>query len=242
MMNAKTYNAFHKAAYFTLAICALHGANTAYASDDLSVSVGLRLWNNQWQANSFAPVGGTIAAIHADSSTTLAVIPVMALRYKEFGISFSRFLDRSYTLSDGIQPPFEEKRSESDINFSYAFIPGLSVSIGQKEIQWNEVNIKGPTLGASASAPIGLGFGVYGTGGMGWLKTKAPGVSLDSDYALGEIGLSYSFDTKLDIMKGLTATAGYRFQKVTAKSYAPVNNRDVNDTTAGFVFGLIGRF
>ena len=65
---------------------------------------------------------------------------------------------------------------------------------------------------------------------------------MKADYALGEFGLTYSFDTNSNVLKGLTATMGYRFQKITGKNAPFANNRDVNDITSGMTFGLIGRF
>lgn len=216
----------------------------AMADDDLSVSVGLRMWSNQWQANTFPVVGGTQIAAHADSGTKLVPIPIISVRYKEFGVSASQFVETNYTLSDGLNPPFDENRSETDINFSYSFMPGISASIGFKEIRWPvDISIKGPTLALSGSAPIGSGLGVYGTAGIGWFETKAPNLQAQkTDYVLGEFGLTYSFDTKSDTLKGLTATVGYRFQKITLKEFSALNNRDINDITSGPTIGLIGRF
>lgn len=218
-------------------------ATSAMADDDVSISAGVRLWNNQWQANSFPLTqAGVTVASHADSGSTLATIPVVSLRYKDFGLSASQFIEKSYTLSDGAGSA-DNKRSETDVNLSYALIPGLSASIGWKQVKWSDVEITGPTLALSGNAPISSGFGIYGTGGIGWLDAKAANFqTLKADYALGEFGLTYSFDTNSNVLKGLTATMGYRFQKITGKNAPFANNRDVNDITSGMTFGLIGRF
>ncbi|MES2947526.1 MAG: hypothetical protein V4858_03195 [Pseudomonadota bacterium] len=228
---------------FAFAALTLLGTSPARADDDdFSFSAGLRAWNSQWQANSFPTVGGTTVAVHSDSTTKLVLIPVFSVRYKDYALSASRSMQTSYTLSDGLHPPVDEPREETDINLSYSLIQGLSASVGMKEVRWGTVVIKGPTLALTGSAPIGAGIGMYGTGGMGWLDVQMPGLpTLNADYALGEFGLTYSFDTKASL-KGLTATLGYRYQKITAKSFSIVNNRDVNDITSGMTLGLIARF
>ena len=98
-------------------------ATSAMADDDVSISAGVRLWNNQWQANSFPLTqAGVTVASHADSGSTLATIPVVSLRYKDFGLSASQFIEKSYTLSDGAGSA-DNKRSETDVNLSYALNP-----------------------------------------------------------------------------------------------------------------------
>lgn len=218
---------------------AAHAADEGSYSSDLSFSAGVRLWSNQWQANSDI-IPGSNHIIRADSNTKLVAIPVFSVRYQNFGASFSYFANTKYNLFNGANTN-SISRSESDINLSYSLLPGLSASLGYKSIEWGNVSIKGPILGVSASAPIGSGFGVYGTTGFGWLKTKA-GVaeSSNTDYALGDLGLSYSIDTSSTAVKGLTATVGYRFQNITAKKL--INGRDFKDTTSGLTIGLIGSF
>ena len=227
-----------------IAVILLAGVGSVQANEDISVSAGLRFWSSQWQANTFPVIGGSQIAAHADSDSRIAVIPVISVRYKDFGVSASKFMENTYTLTDGIQVPFSAKRSESDINFSYSILPGLSASIGAKEIKWESVVISGPTLGLTGGASIGSGFGLYGTGGFGMMNTKIQGASdLATDYMLGEFGLSYSFDgVQSTALKGLSATLGYRFQKITAKGSAAVNGRDIVDITSGLTMGLIARF
>lgn len=231
----------------SVALVAGVGTSAALADDEVSFSVGLKYWNAQWQANTFPLESGTGKQIvaHFDSESKLVPIPLLSVRYKDFGLSASQFMSSSFVLSNGYLVPVENNRTETDINLLYSLIPGLSASVGMKRITWNEVVINGPTLALSASAPIGSGFGMYGTGGIGWFDTKTTFTpTLSTDYALGEVGLTYTFDTKSETLKGLTATLGYRYQKIAARSIPLTNNssRDVNDITSGMTFSLIGRF
>lgn len=222
------------------------GKSDARANEDLSFTLGIRFWNTQWNANSFPFSGGKQIVAHADSGSKLVPIPTASIRYKDFGVSASHFMNTSYTLDDGLDS-FRSSRTETDLNVLYYVLPGLSASLGYKELKWGGVKIDGPTLALSGSAPLGSGFGVYGTAGAGKLELNGDflnGKGINSDYALGEVGFSYSTNTNAYLLKGLTATAGYRYQKVTAKGLPLSNNvfRDVYDITSGVTFGLIGRF
>jgi len=221
---------------------AFGGVVAPAAAEDISVSAGLRLWSSKWQGNVLRQVGGATVSTHNDSGSTTVPMPILSVRYGDFGVSVSQFMSTDYSLSDGLTSS-TEARSEYDVNAFYSFIPGLSVGLGYKKIKFPSAATKGPTVSLSGSVPIGAGLGLYATGGIGWLDTKLGSANkLNTDYALGEFGLTYSFNVEPKFLKSLTATVGYRSQKITVKSVPFAGGRDVSDTTSGITFGLIGTF
>lgn len=219
-------------------------------ADYWSGSIGLRMWNNVWNANNFATSGNVQVATHLTSSPQTMPIATASLRYGDFGISGSLGSNTPYSLNDGLLGNVTQNRTEKDVNFSYYLLPSLSASIGYKSVKYvnsgGSSESKGPTIALSASAPLGKGFGIYGTGGVGahvlstdgWLPT-----TLQSDYKLGEVGLSYSTSISASSLKGITVTAGYRYQKITVRDFPLINNvRDIDDITSGLNLGLIASF
>ena len=215
---------------------------TSYAQEDVNYSVGLRLWNDTWQGNSFYNLNGKMVnAVQASNPNSVA-IPLVSVKYKDYGISFSRSLPNQFSLSDGINSN-QTTRSETDLNFLYYFLPNLSTSIGYKTIEWSGLQNKGPILAISASAPLATSLGLYGSAGLGlWTSTIPTLGKLNSNYNVGEFGLSYTFIDPIKNIKASTITLGYRFQKLTAKNAPFANYRDVSDTTSGVVLGYINSF
>lgn len=220
---------------------AAYAADEEVSPSDLSFSAGVKLWNSQWQA-SYGPYP-------YNSNTKPVAIYTIAGRYKDFSLSLSSLAKTTYDLSIDYQNNttiFPSDRSEWDVNFSYFLHPNLSASIGYKNLKFfQNTKINGPVIGLSGFAPMNDNFGIYGSLGIGWLETKTISQKYNTNYELGEVGLAYSFDKKPSFVKGLTATVGYRFQKLTANKTHETSNggkHDSRDTTSGLTIGLIGSF
>jgi len=239
----------------------------ALAAEDtgegFSVTVGTKVWVNEWSSWSTPTIGGQAAVVPIDSSTKVSLIPVVSLRFRDFYASFSTLLNTSYTLSGQAQNSIDASRKEFDANLGYYVLPGLGVSLGYKSLsqvfggasyRWT-----GPTVGATLTAPIQGGFAGYGALGVGFFKMSLPAADLNSsvngdlnaNYAIGEIGLAYGAAGIATIAVTSTAfTLGYRFQAVRTKDYkvraatgTSVNgSTDLSDVTQGPALGFLLRF
>jgi len=219
------------------------GAEKNSSESDIGISVGSRFWNATWNANSVRQLNNKDVVLHADSETSLVTIPVIAVRYKDFGASASYFTNTDFTLSDNIVTK-TFSRKEWDLNASYFILPNLAAGVGYKDINWDGVKIYGPTVSLSATAPLASGISMYGTIGYGWQVSEIFGINdkLNTKYTLGEFGLAYSTNTGWNSLKAISFTAGYRNQKISINGSPIAGRRDINDITSGMTIGVIGRF
>jgi hypothetical protein len=233
------------------------------AGEGFSVTVGAKVWVNEWSSWATPTIGGQGEVVPVDSSTKVSVIPVVNLRFRDFYASFSTLLNTSYTLSGQALNSIDASRKEFDANLGYYVLPGLGVSLGYKSLsqvfggasyRWT-----GPTIGATLTAPIQGGFAGYGALGVGFFKMSLPAADVNSsvngdlnaNYAIGEIGLAYGAAGIPTIAVTSTAfTLGYRFQAVRTKEYkvraatgTSVNgSTDLSDVTQGPALGFLLRF
>lgn len=231
--------------------------------EDFSVTVGAKVWVNDWSSWYTPTIGGQGEVVPIDSSTKVSVIPVVNLRFRDFYASFSTLLNTSYTLAGQALNSIDASRKEFDANLGYYVLPGLGVSLGYKSLsqvfggatyRWT-----GPTIGATLTAPIQGGFAGYGALGIGFFKMSLPAADanssvngdLNANYAIGEIGLAYGAAGVPTIAVTSTAfTLGYRLQAVRTKDYkvraatgASVNgSTDLSDVTQGPALGFLVRF
>jgi hypothetical protein len=249
----------------TVSICALF-ASQAGAADrpEAQFAVGIKTWANEWTSWDPIPSGhNTIRIIESvGSSTHWSVIPQASVRYGNWLAAASYFVNSDYTLGGRVDPSIgtvgalSASRHEVDGNVGYYVLQGLAVTLGYKQIEQkfgpDRYKWTGPTVGLAASAPMQGALSLYGTFAYGRLQLNAStsddsGEStFHSDYLLGEVGLSYGFNTPLHT--SLSIIAGYRVQSVSTRrfnvstgfsGYAPV---DVHDTTQGPVVSVLARF
>src|ERR1700752_1322181 len=69
------------------------------ASQGFSVTVGTKLWVNEWSSWYTPTISGQAEVVPIDSSAKVSFIPVVNLRFRDFYASFSTLLNTSYTLS-----------------------------------------------------------------------------------------------------------------------------------------------
>lgn len=232
---------------------------------DLDFTIGAKLWANEWSSWQPTPTGtNTIDVVESiAANTTLAPILQGSVTYKRWLLTASYFTTTDYSLGGSVNPvtgnlgSLSASRTEVDANVGYFIAPGFAATIGYKHIEQRFAGApyswSGPTVGLSAGAPVYQALAIYATFAYGRLTLSAPSpdaagsTSFDADYFLGELGLSYGFDTPLSSLS-LTATLGYRIQIVATRGYAistgfdgyePV---DLHDVTYGPALGLSGRF
>jgi hypothetical protein len=135
--------------------------------EGFSVTVGTKVWVNEWSSWGTPTIGGQAEVVPIDSSTKVSLIPVVSLRFRDFYASFSTLLDTSYALSGQAQNSIDASRKEFDANVGYYVLPGLGVSVGFKSLSqtFGGANYRwsGPTIGASAAAPIRGEIAAYGS-------------------------------------------------------------------------------
>jgi hypothetical protein len=260
-MNSK--GLWRVAAAVSFGMFQVHAFAAEDAGEGFAVTVGTKVWVNEWSSWYTPTIGGQAEVVPIDSSTKVSLIPVVNLRFRDFYASFSTLLNTSYTLSGQALNSIDASRKEFDANLGYYVLPGLGVSLGYKSLsqvfggasyRWS-----GPTIGATLTAPIQGGFAGYGALGIGFFKMSLPAADLnssvnsrlDANYAIGEIGLAYGAAGIPTIAVTSTAfTLGYRLQAVRTKDYkvraatgASVNgSTDLSDVTQGPALGFLVRF
>ncbi len=215
------------------------------ASSNLSVTLGLKAWNNEWQTwndpfNTFNSSGwfGTASATSLNPSLTL--------KYGNAFISGGYMASTTYNVPDtNSAVTSTAKRKENDISIGYYIHPQVAVTLGYKQItqSWGALEFvwKVPAVGVSVASPVqGTNFFMYGNAAVGnasishpssafWTQWKLSG----GTYTTSEVGLGYSITPKFRL------TGGYKFQTLPTSTEVLNNTKRVTlvDATRGFVFG-----
>jgi hypothetical protein len=245
-----------------------------------TIFAGVRLWANQWEIPSIeriaiipgigAPPVLQDVVVKSLSKTEFVPIPIVGMRIGNFLASASYFVKTGYDSQDPLLGTVD--RDEFDVNVGYAVLPSLVLSVGYKQATDSKLNaqfspaggkVDGILLGASASAPLGGKFLLYGNAAYGFAREKTDfkdaggNDSYSGNYRIGEVGLTYLLYDKVEGqgIKSLSISFGYRAQNYTAKSVAlgtfsatnpPVlistQAKDINTTTDGFILGIVGTF
>jgi hypothetical protein len=235
-------------------------------SEDVSFTIGVKAWANEW--TSWAPVpgggGNGVRIIESVSANTrVAPIPQASLRWGNWLVATSYFAQTDYSLGGLVNPGIGEleklpaSRKEFDANFGYYVLPGLAVTVGYKKIdqdfeaaryQWT-----GPTVGLTAAAPLKGHLAFFGTAAYGRLTMNASTPddagrsSFKADYILSELGLAYGVGTPLSHLS-LSMTLSYRAQLVSTREFhvstgfGGYTAVDVHDSTYGPALGILARF
>jgi hypothetical protein len=150
----------NKAKIGSVALAAALVSTSAFAQDkDWSVTLGIKGWLNIWDTKVQAgiPASGNFAGgssiISQTSDWTAAAIPSLAIRYKEFFIASSYFVNRKYNFPQnagsfffdvgdpsgvGLGVPYTQdtvaKRKEFDINIGWYFVPQVALTLGYKQV------------------------------------------------------------------------------------------------------------
>jgi hypothetical protein len=221
-----------------LALCVVGLANAQ--SSGPSVSLGLRAWHTQWDTFSYTlDQNGDSVVIQVPAQDKLVLLPVLSVRWRDFTGSLSLYPSTEHEMLGGRR----DKRKEFDLNLGYAVTPAVALTLGYKKIEQRGsllYALDGPVAGISGTAPLGQGWSLYGSFGLGWMKsTGGSDVKFDADYRLSEVGAAYTVPTG-SFIKAVTLTAGYRTQVLTSKDARP--GQDGRDLTQGFTFGALASF
>ncbi len=207
----------------------------------LSVSAGARLWYAEWSTFSyFAADGGNLALTQAPARSKWVLVPVLSARWGNVVGALSFMPSTDFDFVDG----GSGTRQEFDINLGYTVTPGLSLTLGYKKVSQrdgeNRYEPAGPVLGANASASLGAAVSLYGSLGVGRLKTPGgAAIAFDADYRLTELGLAWTIGAG-GWPQRWTFTAGYRTQVMDSKE--ALGALDGRDTTQGLTLGLLATF
>lgn len=223
-------------------VAALAGAcGLAQAQQSPSFSVGLRAWQTQWDTFSYTTdLNGDSVVIQSPAKDKLVLLPVISMRWHDFMGSISLYPSTDHEFVSGERGT----RKEFDLNLGYYLSPGVALTLGYKKVEQGGSSgvyaLSGPVAGVSGTAPLGRDFSLYGSFGMGWMKsTSSSTVKFDADYRLSEIGAAYTVPTGT-FVKAVTFTLGYRTQVLTSKDALP--GQDGRDLTQGFTFGALASF
>lgn len=243
-------------------------------SSNWHASIGIKLHPNRITGTTGFPLLTTAGAVFASDSvrtgTELTPILLGSVRYRNFFVSASHFLDTDYDakLQQSSVTVSVNDRNETDINIGYYVLPSLSLSIGYKEMKYGSdlgaAKYSGPFVGVSGFGSLGSGFGLYGSFAYGAVKIDASAVpdgAKNFSYINYEGGLAYSFDFRErgGFLNALTITLGYRYQNIESKNawpsqlvvdsgggvlipLGPPSSVHVSNTSQGPVLGLIISF
>ncbi len=120
--------------------------DSAPSGDNLKVTLGLKAWDNKWTSAAKAYSGAIIAI---PTSEELPLLPLVSVKWKNWSISAS-----SYTKTTHKAPSYPDQvyvpskiaanvnymetpidREEYDISVGYDVLPGLTVSLGYKNVK-----------------------------------------------------------------------------------------------------------
>lgn len=245
------------------------------AEDSLTISPNLKLWSNTWNSWDVLP-SVTSSGIQSGienytSGTKLAVIPGLNVKYGDFSFGGSFMNNTSYGFN-GAYGGFGADRKETDVSIGYSLLPSLSANVGYKTVKQSfkgatgssDYKYSGPFVGLAASAPIGNGFFMYGSVGVGRLDASLPSYvksanqlsdnNYNSNYRLSEVGVNYVIpgDKVSPAVKYVALSLGYRAQVIDTDVTLPQGAANLSgfysrstkarDNTEGLTFGLSAAF
>jgi hypothetical protein len=226
-----------------LALFALCSAGNALAQEpDFVVSVGARAWYTQWTTFSYFVDEVTqenLALTQVSADDKLAFMPLISVRHGKWLASASGLPSTDFKFPNG-----RGTREEFDANIGYFVIPSLAFTLGYKYVSQsdgpNRYRPAGPVVGINANAPLAGVWSMYGSLGVGWLKTPGgDAIDFDADYRLAELGLAYTLEGNR-MPRRWTFTGGYRIQVMTSND--AFNSEDGRDTTQGVTLGVMATF
>jgi hypothetical protein len=239
---------------------------TADWRKDFTISIGTKLWFNEWTTwNTPTNAAGETVITSSDSDDYEFIpIPAISVKYQELIVSASYFVDTNYNFPTRASAD----RKEWDVTVGYyIFPPYLALTVGFKDIEQRipivsddfGFDIAGPIVGFAGAVPMKWGFSLYGSFAYGFLESESDFFEMntpgdddrDSAYWLVETGIAYTH--KLQnlpvnlLLSSATVYAGYRHQQVetddvgifSAPGVSGGNTADDGlDITRGMVIGV----
>lgn len=225
-------------------LLALLSSTSSVFAGDLSVTVGLKAWANEWQTWN-DPRGTALGSGSFGTANAVAINPSVTIKYKNAFMSAGFMPSTSYKIpgsSDGTTS--NASRKEMDLSVGYYFHPQAALTLGYKQITqtWGGADYvwKIPAMGISTFAPVqDTSMFIYGNGAVG-ISTITTSDSTASTwsmkggmYTTSEIGAGYSFSSSFRV------TGGYKFQASPTTMESRLTTKKITfiDSTRGFVFG-----
>ena len=213
-------------------------------ANDISVTVGLRLWANEWQAWD-DPYGSSSAAGSFGTANAIAVNPSLTIKYKNIFVSGGFMAPTSYSVpGSSTGETISASRKEMDMSVGYYIHPQVALTLGYKRITqtWGGTDYvwQIPAVGMSTFAPLqGTRMFIYGNAALGYSgittsdNTATYWGMKGGMYSTGEFGMGYSFSSSYRM------TLGYKYQASPTSMEANLSTTRVNfvDYTRGFVLG-----
>lgn len=210
----------------------------------LSVTVGLRLWANEWQAWD-DPYGVSSAAGSFGTSNAVAVNPSLTIKYKKAFVSAGLMTPTAYNVpSSSTGSTISASRQEMDFSAGYYFHPQVAITAAYKRIQqtWGGTDYvwQIPAVGISTAALIQeTPMFMYGNAAVGYStittsdNSKSYWGMKGGIYTTSEFGAGYSISPKFRM------TLGYKYQASPTSMESNLSPTRVNfvDYTRGFVLG-----
>ncbi|HUI45071.1 MAG TPA: outer membrane beta-barrel protein [Nitrospirota bacterium] len=200
----------------------------ARAEDGTGVSVGIKMWLNQWTQE--RPGFPSIT-----SDTTLLLGPALEAKYQDqFFVEASYLVTPSdYTFSD-VNPSFNVDREDIDAAVGYLVVPQFGILAGYRNTTLKESDtgtkdtLYGPVIGIVGNAFVTPQLSFFGR--LEYLITKfkeedAPGTfQEDSPGWMMEVGVKYAYT------RVFAGSLGYRFETNEG------NTSNVRDSFSGVTF------
>ena len=215
-------------------------ASSGFLPDDVNVTVGARVWHTRW--TTWLTPAAVVSYFPARIEPTIT--PVVSVRYRQFFVSGSYMVDKTF---DFLDDSVSFKRGEYDINFGYFLLPGLAVTLGWKNVNYEgdpgvyRFVAKGPTIGLAGNAAISPAVSLYGNLAYGRPKLHDYGGAYEKEkgkYLLTEFGLAFPLGQMHSSMNRFVATAGYRYQRVSGYPNATTSQTQLFEYAQGPVVGL----
>jgi hypothetical protein len=157
---------------------------------DFSVTVGTKLWFNEWttwdtdDVDLIEDIGPSLGlpifarqiTSHSSDGYEFTPIPVVSVKYQELFVSASYFVRTDYDFPTLLT---DADRYEWDVAVGYYVLPPyLALTVGFKEINQKfgggaEFEINGPTVGFAGAVPMKWGFSLYGSFAYGFMKSES---------------------------------------------------------------------
>ncbi len=186
------------------------GAGVAGAQEGTGVSVGLKMWFNDWTRDDpRSPSSIT-------SDTTVLLGPAIEAKFGDYFFADASFLFSSadYDFPDGTRID----RQDINLDLGYMIVPGFGVLAGYKdsEFKWNTTfpgekdTLSGPLIGIVGIAQMDPYLSFYGRLDYLFTKFKQTGAGAsgqeDSPGWMFEFGIKYAFTNQFD------GSIGYKYE------------------------------
>jgi hypothetical protein len=229
------------------------------AMENTSFTIGLKTWVTSWNtwftqsttnnlgSNASFAVINDVFNRKAESEVTF--IPQLTVRNGPWLVSGSAMAKKDFTffLSNPVGGQLNElqlERKEYDLNVGYALAPGAILTLGWKDLRYQNsggfrYTAKGPTIGISGSAALAAGISMYGNVGYGRPKLTDNSGDIEKTrgtYILTEVGLAYPLAQMNESLRTAVVTAGYRYQRLSSGNVT-TTTRAVNNSQLGAVLG-----